>query len=707
MKVVFYILVGLLVILAIAIFYADRRSNRDLPHANIMLRYTIVCGLIAVFMLSILTKIVELQFVEGDRLRSMSGHSLGDTDTIRAKRGNILSEDGHMMAGGISVYRVYLDMRSEALHIIPKKEEKINFELNVKALSDSLALLLGDKPAAFYEKGLRKAFKDKKAQYKLHDGELSYVDFQRLWHNFPLINKNTAIFVKRVKRTKPYDQMASRTIGDIYGIETKGGKCGLELYYNDYLKGQDGLEATVKLAGKRHHQTLQPAIDGYDVVTTINIDIQEEMHQALLEAVSSSDADLGVAILMESATGKIRAISNLGKGSKGYYEKSNYAFASEIEPGSTFKTLSMMVALQDGYIDTTTRVDTRDGSYKFSDRTMKDHNYKGPNGGGGYGVATVPQLFYQSSNVGVSRIIFDHYNSNRQKYIDGIRATGFGTPMELEIPGSGQVGIKDLSDFSETTLPWMSIGYEVTVPPIYMLTFYNAIANNGTMMRPMLVDRIVNKGQVIEQYEPTVVKEQICSKTTLGKIRAMLEGVVTQGTAKPVASPLFGIAGKTGTSQITNDQGRYKDENGMAMHQITFCGYFPADVPQYSCLVYIKNPKQGPRSAGRLCGGVFKRVAETTYILNSGPETPDSEHEKALKALWNDVVKSEKAEVDQEDYQSRMPDVKGKTLQEAVYILENNGWNVSAEGIGRVYSQEPAAGVERQRLGEQAKLTLK
>ncbi|MBO4371198.1 MAG: transpeptidase family protein [Paludibacteraceae bacterium] len=705
MKIAAIVILVLFGLLTVAVIYVALRSDKDTPHESIMLRYTVFCGFVLVAFGAVLLQIIRLQFIDGDNLRKLSGHSFNQTDTIRAQRGNILSEDRRLMAATVPEYYVTIDMNAPGVRDIPKKSKVSYFERDIDALSDSLSKMFKDATPAQYKAYLTKGYINKRP-CRVRKEKISYTDYQRMIHNFPLINKPYVVTSeKRVSRTKPYGGLASRTIGDTYGIEVKGGRCGLEKYYNNYLKGQDGLTTSIWLAGKKHKQVIQPAVDGCNIISTINIDIQEEMHNALLDALNSSKADAGVAILMEASTGKIIAISNLGAGGTGYIEKSNYAFSSEIEPGSTFKTLSLMVALEDGKIDTTTRVDTYNGLYKFYDRAMKDHNYNGSKGGG-YGVATVPELLYQSSNVGISRIIYDNYAKNPQDFIDGIRKTGFGTHMDMEIPGAGEVKIKPVEDFSKTTLPWMSIGYEVTVPPIYMLTFYNAIANNGRMMKPMFVTSIERKGEVVKTFEPEVIKEKICSDATLGKIRKMLEGVVTQGTAKAVASDLFPIAGKTGTSQITNEQGRYKDENGIALHQITFCGYFPSNDPKYTCLVYIKNPKEGPRSAGRLCGGVFKRVAEKAYICDSRPQNKSELDLKKNQQILDSIAGVESKNYDCADYGEILPDVTGKTLQEATYMLENNGWSVSVEGVGRVKEQIPAAGTRRDGRGDKVKLKL-
>lgn len=609
------IAIGIILLITITILIVLIVRAKDIK-TSMLLRFRIIYAIMLSIGALIISQIIHIQYVEHDKLVALQNVTDNTPDTIKGRRGNILSDNGSLLASSMPMYRLCMDMRVKAFTEKDKKTGKTFFESNVDSLSKALADKFKDKTAEEYSAGFRKAFKERRAEYRFYNKRVSYLDFQEV-KNFPILRRGAIqggfTAEERVVRINAFGVLAKRTIGDVYGIVEKGGRSGLEMYYNKELEGKDGFKKREKRAGSKVDIILKPAEDGKDIVTTLNIHLQEAAERALMEELERDGAVYGCAVVMEVATGKIKAIANLSRTKNGKYsEVTNIACGSEIDPGSTFKTVSFLVAMDDGKIDTTTTVSTEDGTHKFADRVMRDWRR------GGFGILTVPEVMYQSSNVGVSVLIEKYYGNNPQRFIDLIHKTGIDTPLDIEIPGHAKVKIKNTDNrfWSKTSLPWMSIGYEVVVPPIYTLMFYNAIANEGRMMKPMFVSEIRGPLDSVRYIEPTVVNERIAKPETIHKMQKILEGVVTKGTAKGVQSKLFSIAGKTGTSQIF-ERGSNRNAEGKTRHQITFCGYFPADKPMYSCIVYIREP-QGAASAGGMCGKVFKQIAERAYILNDG-----------------------------------------------------------------------------------------
>ncbi len=685
------IILGLIAVATLLLLVFIWRSEDT--HTSMILRYTILYVVMIGLSIIIVFQIINLQYKEYDKLTALQNTRQAAPDTIKAKRGNILSDDGRLMASSVPTYYLYMDMRVEAFKQKDKKTGVTFFESNV----DSLALLLSrkfkDRTPDQYAKDLRTAYRKQLSEYRIYPKRVSYTDYLEV-KRFPILRRGQIqggfSTETRVVRVNPFGILAKRTIGDIYGIYEKGGSSGLEKRYNDELKGINGLKTTEKKAGRKTDIILARAQDGKDIVCTINLKLQETAELSLKAELEKDDADFGCAILMEVATGKIKAIANLSRTSNGEYtEVTNIAAGSEIDPGSTFKTMSFMVAMDDGAIDTTTTVNTGDGWCEFAGRKMNDWTVGHR---AGFGVIDVPTVMYQSSNVGVSVLIEKHYGNNPQRFIDLIHKTKFDQPIDLEIPGHAKVKIKDTDSrlWSKTSLPWMSIGYEVTVPPIYTLMLYNAIANDGRMVKPMFVSQIKGPGDSVTVMPVTVINDAICKKETLGKMQKILEGVVSKGTAKDVQSKLFKIAGKTGTSQIF-EHGSNKDSEGHVRHQITFCGYFPADKPMYSCLVYIREPKHGA-SAGKMCGKVFKTIAERAYIL-SGGEIPVWAKDSIKDAMTQEVAMKQERTL-HDTNTDKIPDLTGLTASEARYLMEKRGLKVRIRGVGRIAGQSIAPGTE-------------
>jgi len=685
--VIFSILAIVVIILSICI------AKSDDMRTSMILRFSIIYAIMLSIAALVIAQVINIQYIEHDQLVALQSGRISSPDTIKARRGNILSDDGSLMASSMPTYYLYLDMRVESFKVKNKKTGKTFFEENVDSLAIALANKLKDKSAAQYSKDLRNAYRLGLSEYKLYPKTVNYTDYKEI-KQFPILRRGAIqggfTTKTRVVRVNAFGILAKRTIGDIYGITEKGGKNGLEKYYENELKGVDGLKRSEKKAGSKTDIILQPSQDGKDIVTTLNLKLQETTERELMAELERDGAEYGCAVVMEVATGHIKAMANLTRTQSGKYtEATNIAVKNELDPGSTFKTVSFLVAMDDGTIDSTTTVDTGNGIHTFAGREMKDWTVGHR---AGFGVINVPMVMYQSSNVGVSVLIDKHYGNNPQKFIDLIHKTKLDTPIELEIPGHARVKIKDRSDksWSKTSLPWMSIGYEVVVPPIYTLMFYNAIANNGKMMKPMFVTDIVGPLDSVRHIEPTVLNEKICGDKALHQMQKILEGVVSQGTAKAVKSKLFSIAGKTGTSQVF-ERGKNTNAEGKTRHQITFCGYFPADKPIYSCIVYIREPS-GAASAGGMCGKVFKNIAEKAYILGGG-EVP----EWAKDSIEN-VISKEKA-LEQEKIihnvnDDIIPDLTELTAGESLYLLESMGIAVEIRGSGRVVSQSVAPGTE-------------
>ena len=511
--------------------------------------------------------------------------------------------------------------------------------------------------------------------------------------------------------------------------EIDSAQCGLELSYDSLLRGENGISHGKKVLNKFLYLTDRAPVDGADIVTTIDVSMQDLAERALLNELYKINANVGVAIVMEVKTGDVKAIVNMTKCADGsYHEIKNHAVSDLLEPGSVFKTASIMVALDDGVVDTTAYVDTGCGVWPMYGREMKDHNWRR----GGYGMLKLPQTLWVSSNIGVSRIIDDHYHNNPEKYVEGIRRLGLADDMHLPIPGYSPARIrmpkkdsrgKQYVNWSKTTLPWMSIGYETQVPPISTLTFYNAIANGGKMMRPRFVKEVRKNGQVVETFAPVVMREQIAKPSTIKKITHILEQVVSVGLGKKAGSPSFLVAGKTGTAQISKGAAGYK--SGQMNYLLSFAGFFPAYEPRYSCIVCIQ--KSGlPASGGGMSGVVFHDIAEgimaqslkleaidardslsilipqvkngnilaADYILNHFGFEPRADWTGTYangNPIWGRAVESNGKTISLQreplGERSHMPDVHGMGARDAVYLIESRGLKVKLQGRGKVVEQ--------------------
>jgi cell division protein FtsI (penicillin-binding protein 3) len=697
---------------------ADKRKD-------IVFRFGIVYVIICFAFVLVIYKITVIQTIERSNWLALAARSIKTNIVVKPNRGNIYASDGRLMASSIPTYYVYMDTRVPALH----EKNGILFKNNIDSVAIYLSSFFKDKSAAAYKSALQKAYDNKIGEFKLFPKRITYLDLKRL-KTIPLFrlgrNKSGLITKELLRRERPFGSLAARTIGDIYADESKGGKNGLELFFNKQLLGVPGVSIRQKVANSYMEAVQVEPIDGMDLNTTIDIDMQDIAEKALVDSMRSFDAGSGYAILMEAKSGEVKAIVNMQQNAdKSYSENKNGAVSDQVEPGSTFKVMSIMAAIDDGRVKITDKIETGNGLYAYGNRVMKDHNANK----GGCGTLTVAEAIHISSNVGVSRVIVNAYGHNPSEFVDKLYEMKLNQPMKLEIPGTADPKIKHPKDktkeWSVTTLPWMSIGYETQIPPIYTLAYYNAIANNGKFIRPFFVKSISQNGQIVKSFEAETIKEAICKPQTLKDIKEVLLGVLEGkwGTAKNVRSNYFRIAGKTGTAQISKGKSGYKA--GGTSHQVSFCGYFPADNPQYTLIVVIREPRKGYPSGGKMAGSVFKSIAEQVMALKSDSRPADFANDtlytepmtpyfkvgyyKALNTVFanlrlplaqcsNDWVKSftenNKIKIEPLSVPGNLvPDMIGMGAKDAVYLAERLGLIVQVEGRGKVINQNIKAGV--------------
>ncbi len=727
----------------------ENEQNKNLPgNGRILFFYFVVVLMLCCVAAGILICAFDTAFVEKEKWLKVAEEQKRPNRLILPGRGNIYSADGKLMATSVPRYYMYMDFKADVFETKTTKWNGRDTFLNSKTNGvDSLAVYLSrklkDRTPAGYKAYLLRGLKSKSRQYPIFAGKVSYSDLKEI-QKFPFLRLGrfrSGFYTKEmVQRQKPFGSLASRTIGDIYGeIEEGGltkGKNGLELQYDSLLRGEAGLSSVRRLGGGWTNVVEVEPTDGCDIKTTIDIHIQDITEKSLVDKLREIDAESGTAVVMEVATGEVKAITNMARIREGVYaETKNHAVADETEPGSTFKVASIMVALDDGVCAPSDTVDVGNGVFMYKGARMTDHNLNR----GGYGRISVEQAIWYSSNIGVAKTILKGYENNPRKFVEGLYRIGMNADLRLEIPGSGRAKIRmpgdTLNYWSKTTLPWMSFGYETQIPPIYTLAFYNAIANGGKMMRPIFTKEIIKDGKTIQHFSPEVIKESICSDSTLAIIQDMLLGVVEKGTGKAVHSDIIRIAGKTGTAQIASG-GVYRTSG----HQVAFCGYFPADNPKYSCIVVIRRPRIGYPSGGTMSGGVVKAVAEKIYasymlydvremerdslavplpqVKGGNREAVESVLDEldiptdadSLETIWTfarlsqDSTKIELRNLEIHD--GTVPRVIGMGAKDAVYLMEKAGLRVSLSGVGRVVSQSVSPGGKVHK-GQTVLLTLR
>ena len=651
---------------------------------QILHRAYLIAGFLFLFACAIIYKLVEIQFIDGDKYVELAEQSTIKNFEIAANRGNVYTADGSLLATSVSKFDIRMD---------PVSVKDADFEHGIKDLSKDLSKMLGKSPS-YYENYIRKG-RANKNRYLFITRNLSYNEYQRI-KKFPIFKlgpyKGGLITEQRTVREHPIGKIAERAVG----YDDYRGRVGIEGSFYEFLRGKNGKRLKQKIAKGQwkpisDSNEIDP-VDGRDIITTIDLNIQDIAHHALLEQLEKFEADHGTVVVMETKTGEVKAISNLGRTSEGtYYEDRNYAVYESHEPGSTFKLMGMVVALEDKVIDTGYMVDTEKGEITFYRRKVKDSNHKG------YGVISASRVFEVSSNVGIVKMIDKFYKDQPEKFVQGLKDLNVGLKIGLPIKGEGNPIIPSPADASWNglSLPWMAYGYGVSLTPLQTLTFYNAIANNGEMVKPKFVREIRSQNNAVSSYEKEVINPKICSQETIDKVKVMMENVVKRGTAENIYDPNFSMAGKTGTCQTDY----WKD--GGPKYISSFVGYFPADNPQYSCIVVIHKPNKKIGYYGNIVAGpVFKKIAHKIYAetpiqseltLQDANETVNKSFENYYKTV-NKSIKT-------------VPNVTKMAGMDAIPILENLGFKVSVVGTGVVQSQSVKAG-EKLEKGKVIQLKL-
>ena len=683
---------------------------------TIISRISIIYFLFLLFGALVVFKIFSVQQIKNEQWAKIAENLSKKTIVIKPNRGNICAEDGSVLATSVPGYFVRIDLAADGVKEVFNQKTR-----------DSLAYYLShffkDASQRDYSNRLNEAYKKKNRGFLLTPRKVDYTELQKI-KKFPILRRGRygggLIIEQENQRINPLGILALRTIGSLNkgayeGVNEPIGFTGLERAYEQYLKGEKGISYRQNMSGRYVTRTEIEPQNGLDIITTLNVKMQDITENALYNQLKITDGDWGTAVLMEVKTGKVKAIANLSKSGGDYYENDNYAIGHRgcYEPGSTFKLVSLMVALEDGAVDTSDVFDTGNGRWARNNRVITDTH--------GYGKLTVKQIFEKSSNVGVAKVITSCFDNRIEDYVDRVYKFGINKPLGLEFDGEGVPIFKypGDSDWWGTTLASMSYGYDSQMTPLQILTFYNAVANNGKMVKPRFVSEIRDNGALVKTIKTEVINPMIASKETIGKAQKMLEGVCEYGTGKTLQNDLFKIAGKTGTARIARDKFGYS--NGVYL--ASFAGYFPADNPKYSMIVTINNPRNGYYGAS-VSGPVFKEVALKIFASqmlyeNEMDEQPSEDRQlpeikngksndilKIAKALDIDkvsgqpetpIVQTKKENnkvllVNQETPAGVIPDVRGMGAKNAIYLLENVGLQVKINGYGKVKTQSISPG---------------
>ncbi|MCQ2205181.1 MAG: transpeptidase family protein [Bacteroidaceae bacterium] len=723
-----------------------------------MNRYFFVVAGAFLIGLVILFRLFHLSFVEGDYWKRVSQKFIRQNLEIPAQRGNILAADGQVLATSLPEYRLYMDFMAhdkdslvqhraqvwrdsiicaDTLRVIPgllnrakkpipestQRQHIDSCRRTLTALCQGMHRIFPEIDPAAFRQHLIEGRAKRSQHWPLYRRKVSYIQYQQV-RKLPFFSQSTLRtgFHTQEYRTRqnPYGKLAARTVGDLYG-EKDSARCGLELSFDSLLRGRPGSCHRQKVLNRYVSIFDRMPEDGYDIRTTLDIGLQDIVEKALGEQLASIGADFGICAVMEVSTGDIKAISSLDRLSDGSYrEIGNRAISLLMEPGSVFKTVSFMVGLDEGAFTLDTRIDTYGGVYEMYRRKMKDSNWRK----GGHGNMSASEVLEHSSNIGTSRLIDQFYHDQPERYVKAVYRTGIHDDLQLPLVGYAKPRIrmprKDKTgryweNWSNTALPWMSIGYETQVPPISTLTFYNGIANGGTMLYPRFVKSVERGGEVIREYPVRVARQHMCKPSTIRDLHKALRNTVVRGTGKPCGSKRFAVSGKTGTAQIWTNQGNTN------RYLVSFVGYFPSERPKYSMIVCIK--KASPAYGGMHCGPVFKRVAESIMAqqreksyktaadtlharhavirpgnlratrqvmsnlnMNASAGSADGETEGSQ---WGSAAHSGNSYdlTAEKEQKGLMPDLTGYGLRDAVYRLERMGLRVHTRGVGRVVKQ--------------------
>jgi cell division protein FtsI (penicillin-binding protein 3) len=732
------------------------KENRNIKNnKGILGKYGLIVTLLMLFSIMIIFSAGKIIFSsEGKKWKEVGEKETVIRDrVILPKRGNIYTHDFKLLASTEPIYSIYMDFWADGI----KKDTLMKY---VGDLSISLSEKFPDRSASQYKniilngwdlrekeakkiaenraKGIEESVPLRSRYVKIIRRDINYIELKEI-RTFPFwdqrSNRSGLIAEERNARKKPFGNLATRTVGSVYKDIEKGGASGLELKYDSLLQGVSGVKYRQKIQGKWMDVVEEPAKEGWDIVTTLDADIQDISERALRDKLLETDAESGTAIIMEVKTGEIKGIVNLDRISSGSYAEGNpNAFSYMNEPGSTFKTITTMIALDDGVVTPTDSFYVGNGLFQYNKRWVRDHYWRR---GQDRGFLTVGEGLDVSSNVVMSKIVLKGYEDKPEKFIDGIDRIGLRKQLKWDVPLSGIEGTSSIrypndkdNYWSKTTLPWMSFGYETQIPPIYILMFYNGIANDGKMIKPFIAKQFIENDKLVKSIEAEVVNPKICKVTTLEQIQEMLKSVVDNGTAKVVASDYFDIAGKTGTAMIAG-------AGGYSGYYVSFCGYFPADEPMYTIFVGLRKPKGVP-SGGGMAGMVFKNIAEQTYLrkvhlsvddcridstLNKEPEIKNGNRHKSFKLLSSLNLKFDdhkdgndwvKVKLDSVEYRSvpielnasLIPDVIGMGARDALYLLEKSGLSVNLNGSGKVVAQSLQPG-QRLVKGSTISVTLR
>lgn len=637
----------------------------------------------------IVVKLTDIQFSDGDKYRDLSEQLTLRNDTIFANRGNVFSSDGSLLATSMSQYEIRMD----AVTVDAKV-----FEKEVRNLSKELSIMIGNSQS-HWETKIRKA-RNNKNRYLFITRKLGYNDYMKI-KGFPIFNlgmyKGGFIAEQSTVRAHPLGKVAERTIG----YDDYRGAPGIEGAYRGYLKGKPGWRMKQKIAKGQwkpiSDNNEKEPVDGKDIVTTIDINIQDIAHHSLLRQLEYYSAEHGCVVVMETKTGNIKAISNLGRSTAGkYYEKRNYAVYESHEPGSAFKVMAMVAALDAKVIDTSTIVDAGDGRYRMYRRYINDSKR------GGYGIISAARALEVSSNIGFARLIEENFGEKPDRFINILKKMHLNEQLGLPIKGEGKPNIPSPGDkiWSKNALPSIAYGYNLTLTPLQTLTFYNAVANNGEMVKPKFVQEIRSWDNQVEVFDKEVIDSKICSSETINKIQEVLKNVVVRGTGRKLYDENFSMAGKTGTARV--EYGNYDEWVKDKKYISSFTGYFPADNPKYSCIVVIHKPdlKKGYYGAD-VSGPVFKDIAQKIYTSNHIINKIDNKIPE-FKNIQNSYEKY--YTISNKEFNS-IPNVKGMAAMDAISLLENIGLKVSLNGKGKVKGQSMKAG-EKVESGETIVLKL-
>ena len=673
-------------------------KKKNKTNTSVIFMFLVMCFIAVV----IVVKILYIQTLHPQ----VSQISVPKFKKIKAPRGNIFSDNGSLLAISMPLYNVHLD-----LSVI---DDKI-FEQEYRDLAAGLSELFKDKNQSEYQLFLTNN-KSKNSKYVRLKNKVTHNQLNIL-EKLPILdlgkNKGGLIAEQRPNRENPFGILAKRTIG----LLRNSNPIGLERAYNKTLSGSDGLQLKQKI-GKNlwrdepSELNLNPQA-GSDVISTIDIDMQDVAQKALSNALIHHDADWGTVIMMEVKSGHVKLIANLKKNEDGSLDENyNHAIAKHSEPGSTFKLASILSGIEDGFYSLEDSVDTENGTYKFYDQTMRDSKK------GGYGKITIGEAFVKSSNVGISKITNKFYKYNPELFIDRIYKMGLCTPLDLELPYPNSLLVKrpGTKQWSGVTLPWMSIGYSLRLTPIHMLAFYNAVANKGVMVKPLFTSAISRDGEIVVQNETKIINPAICAKSSIEKITPYLIDVIDNGTAKSISNPNYKIAGKTGTTLLgygNNSEGSQKK------YQASFVGFFPGENPKYSCIVVVSNPKKNGFYGGNVAAPIFKEISDKVFasdislhheitssqLVNSVPRVCNGNTNDISNALeilnvpynstqskWSVVVGGDQLslrvrKIRDDLKNNKIPNLSGMVMNDIVFLLENFGLNVTISGKGKVIYQ--------------------